>query len=283
VIGVVNPEPEMGDTIRVIVGNRIAVEAARSGQTNPWPDGTMLMHYQWADADNAFLEGATSNGDFAALTLMVKDSDAYADDFGWAYGVWRGTDLAPAEAADFDRVCVNCHVDSVPDNDYVFTRPGTLPAITAVNNADEVPSGLALPGDILEWGVIGAIDRPNDMGGPNIRVVVGNRIAVTAAREGLDGEWPEGSMLAHYVWAAGLNSDVPGAVVPGEFQAITLMQKQAEDYAVDGLWKYGVWSSSQLARATDGFDRQCVQCHLSNAQDTDFVFTIPGAVPGDLF
>jgi len=29
-------------TLRVIVGNDIAVRAARSGQTNPWPDGAVL-------------------------------------------------------------------------------------------------------------------------------------------------------------------------------------------------------------------------------------------------
>ena len=31
----------------MIVGNEIAVDAARSGQTNPWPEGTMLSHLQW--------------------------------------------------------------------------------------------------------------------------------------------------------------------------------------------------------------------------------------------
>jgi hypothetical protein len=29
-------------TLRVIVGNEIAVKAARAGQTNPWPDGAIL-------------------------------------------------------------------------------------------------------------------------------------------------------------------------------------------------------------------------------------------------
>jgi hypothetical protein len=29
-------------SIRIIVGNDIAIKAARSGQTNPWPDGSVI-------------------------------------------------------------------------------------------------------------------------------------------------------------------------------------------------------------------------------------------------
>jgi Cytochrome P460 len=59
---------------------------------------------------------------------MVKDADQYAADGGWAYGAWNGANLTAPPAADFDRGCVNCHVGSVAENDYVFTRPGALPA-----------------------------------------------------------------------------------------------------------------------------------------------------------
>lgn len=281
VIGVVDPESgdPATDTIRVIVGNRTAVAAARAGETNPWPDGSMLMHYQWANADNAFIAGAKSNGDFLRLTLMVKDSEAYVLDGGWAYGVWGGPTLAPQTASDFDRVCVNCHTTEVADNDYVFTRPGALPSSRALAAAQATPGGLAMPADILDWGVIGVVNRAAAMD-ETIRVVIGNRTAVTAARAGLDGAWPEGSMLGHYVWAADDNPDIADAVVPGEFQAITLMEKQGEDYGVDGGWKYGNWSSSQLAApTTPTFDRDCVDCHTDSVSDQDFVFTIPGALP----
>ncbi len=284
VIGVVDAAD---DSIRVIVGNPTAVAAARARTFNPWPDGSMLMHYVWIESDNAFIEGAKSPGDFRQLTLMVKDDQEYAADGGWAYGLWRGSNLVPADAG-FDRPCVECHTREVPDQDYVFTRPGALPSLTAVGAAGLSPSGLAVPSDILDWAVIGVVNRSLPAGqtpaspliDQSIRVIVGNDLAVGAAREGLDGEWPEGAQLAHFAWAADDNPDAPDAVAPGEFQAITLMEKQGDDFTIDGGWKYGVWTSSQLARATSPtFDRTCVACHTSEVSDADFVFTVPGAVP----
>ena len=35
------------NTMRVILGNEIAVSAARSGNTNPWPDGAILGKVVW--------------------------------------------------------------------------------------------------------------------------------------------------------------------------------------------------------------------------------------------
>jgi formate-dependent nitrite reductase cytochrome c552 subunit len=60
---------------------------------------------------------------------MVKNAGDYAEDGGWAYGAWATTELTPPAAADFDQGCVDCHTSSVgADNDFVFTRPGALPA-----------------------------------------------------------------------------------------------------------------------------------------------------------
>ncbi len=41
---------EDNHTLRVILGNDKAVEAARKGQTNPWPDGAALGKVVWKDA-----------------------------------------------------------------------------------------------------------------------------------------------------------------------------------------------------------------------------------------
>jgi len=35
--------------IRAILGNDIAVQAARRGQTNPWPDGAVLAELVWKE------------------------------------------------------------------------------------------------------------------------------------------------------------------------------------------------------------------------------------------
>ena len=65
--------------IRVIVGNDTAVEAARTGLTNPWPEGSMIAHYVWGDGEIPNTADMVGPAEFRALTLMVKDSDAYAE------------------------------------------------------------------------------------------------------------------------------------------------------------------------------------------------------------
>jgi hypothetical protein len=293
VIGVVNvlandtATPPTPQTLRVIVGNDIAVDAARSGDTNPWPDGSMISHYQWSAAPNPDSATVTAPDDFLRLTMMVKNADAYAADGGWAYGVWGGAELRPVNNPMFDRACVNCHVSSLPPEsgkDYVFTVPGVLPEQDAVEAAAAAPNGLELPAGILDWRVIGIASRENDMA-PNIRVIVGNDIAVEAARSNNTNPWPDGAMLAHYVWAAGDNIDAPGTITPVSFNAITLMEKNAGDYAADGGWAYGAWNTLDLTEpAAADFDRQCVDCHTNTVgPDNDYVFTRPGVLPTNMF
>jgi hypothetical protein len=285
VIGVVNvPPTDMAPgTLRVIVGNSTAVTAARSGQTNPWPDGSMIGHFQWGQGTNPDWDAMVAPGDFARLTMMVKNSTRYAADGGWAYGVWAGEDLIPP-AAGFDRACVNCHTSSVPQNDYVFTVPAELPSQDAIDDAPTLSNDLSLPSDILDWRVIGAASRETD-DAPNIRVIVGNDIAVEAARSGETNPWPDGAMLAHYVWGIGDNANTPDTINAVTFSAFTLMVKNAGDYEADGGWAYGAWSTLDLnAPPAADFDRDCVACHTSTVgADNDFVFTRPGVLPTDLF
>jgi hypothetical protein len=285
VIGVVKATPAMAggaDTLRVIVGNDTAVNAARSGQTNPWPDGTQLAHIQWGVGTNPDWEAMIAPGNFARITLMERASARYASDGGWAYGVWNGAELRPP-AAGFDRDCVNCHTGTVADNDYVFTIPGPLPTQEAIDAAEALPNDIELPEDILDWRVIGATSRETDMT-PTIRVIVGNDIAVEAARAGDTNPWPDGAILAHYVWTTGENPDMfPGTVNAAAFNGFTVMVKDAEAYEADGGWAYGNWSTPALTATTDAaFDRTCVECHTREVSENDFVFTRPGAVPPEL-
>jgi len=265
--------PDNGGTLRVIVGNEIAVDAARSGQTNPWPNGTMLSHLQWNAEVNPDDANTIGPGDFARLTLMVKDVEKYAADGGWAYGVWAGPQLMPA-AAGFDRACVECHTSRVQDQDYVFTVPGQIPDATAFGAAVPTPNALNFPSRILDWKVIGIADIVNPA--PNqqtLRVIVGNPTAVAAARSGDTNPWPDGSMISHFNWTAGTNGNAPGIVAPGPFRAFTLMQRSSDLYAADGDWAYGVWTTDALTPLAAGFDRACVACHTAEVPDRDMVFT----------
>jgi cytochrome P460 len=281
VIGVVNVQDADGKsvTLRAVLGNDTAVDAARAGETNPWPEGSMIGHLQWTSGSEPASGTAVTPGDFAAATVMIKDTGDYGADGGWAYGVWRGTDLVPLPDPNFDQACINCHTSLVKDQDYVFTDAAELPSQQAIAAAPTLSNGLELPTDIVDWRVIGVASREQDAN-PSIRLIVGNDIAVDAARAGDTNPWPDGAMLAHYVWVPGENPDIDNAVTPVAFSQFTLMVKNAGEYAEDGGWAYGAWSSLDLtAPDTANFDQACVDCHTQRVSDTDFVFTRPGALP----
>jgi Cytochrome P460 len=265
------------------VGNDTAVDAARAGETGPWPEGTTIAHYQWAPGTTPESGDAVTPGNFVALTMMTKNTELYAADHNWAFGVWRGVDLVPPAVAEpaFDRVCVECHTSSLaPEKDFIFTVPGALPSSAAVTAAPALSNGLEVPGGILDWRVIGAASLATAMP-PTIRVILGNDTAVAAARAGDTNPWPNGSILAQYVWTAGETPDVPAPLVSAtEFAAFTLMVRDSDAYAADGGWAYGRWNGTSLtAPAAADFDRACVACHTERVAANDFVFTRPGALP----
>ena len=114
-------------TLRVIVGNKTAVEAARTGKTNPWPEGTVFAKMAWKETIHPAWEKAIVPGEFVQVEIMVKDSDKYKETGGWGFARWKGLTLKPYGAdASFAQECFACH-QPVKDKDYVFTRPHQLP------------------------------------------------------------------------------------------------------------------------------------------------------------
>jgi len=115
------------NTLRVILGNDTAVEAARAGHTRPWPDGTILAKLVWNDAVHPAWEQATVPGVFMQAEFMVKNADRYRETGGWGFARWKGLDEVPyGDDAGFVQECFGCHTP-VKDNDYVFTHPAVLP------------------------------------------------------------------------------------------------------------------------------------------------------------
>jgi len=115
------------NTLRVILGNAIAVEAARSGNTLPWPDGAVLGKLVWKDRTHEAWEKAIVPGDFVHAEFMFKDSQRWPDTGGWGFARWKGMDQQPyGKDASFVQECFGCHTP-VKDNDYVFTRPAPIP------------------------------------------------------------------------------------------------------------------------------------------------------------
>ena len=115
------------NTLRVILGNDSAIEAASVGNTNPWPDGAILAKIVLKDASHAHWPAATVPGKFVHAEFMLKDADKYAATGGWGYARWLGQDQTPyGKDKNFDQECYGCHTP-VKDNDYVFTQPIPFP------------------------------------------------------------------------------------------------------------------------------------------------------------
>ena len=115
------------NTLRVILGNDIATEAARAGNTNPWPDGAILGKLVWKDTTLKTWEKAIVPGEFVHAEFMFKDAKKWKDTGGWGFARWKGMDQAPyGTDAHFVTECFSCHTP-VKDNDYVFTHPAILP------------------------------------------------------------------------------------------------------------------------------------------------------------
>ena len=115
-------------TLRVIVGNEVAVKAARAGQTNPWPDGAILGKVVWKETAEEHWPTAIAPEKFVHAEFMFKDSQAYkTNGTGWQWARWVGKDQKPyGKDADFSKECISCHTP-VKSRDWVFTTPAQLP------------------------------------------------------------------------------------------------------------------------------------------------------------
>ncbi len=114
-------------TLRAILGNDIAVNAARAGKTNPWPDGAILGKLVWKNTTHPKWEAVVVAGDFSNADFMIKERARYASTGGWGFARWLGDELkAYGTDKSFDQECFGCH-SIVKDSDWVFTRPARIP------------------------------------------------------------------------------------------------------------------------------------------------------------
>ncbi len=113
-------------TLRVILGNEIAVEAARTGMTNPWPDGAVLGKVVWKDSQLENWQAATAPGEFVHAEFMFRDATEYADTEGWGWARWVGLEQKAFDGGP--ETCISCHTP-VKDRNWVFTEPASLPPL----------------------------------------------------------------------------------------------------------------------------------------------------------
>lgn len=118
---------EDNNSLRAILGNFIAIKAARSGNTNPWPDGAILAKLVWKDSKHPKWDKATVPGELIHSEFMIKDSEKYSATGGWGFARWKGMKQEPyGKDASFVQECFGCHTPA-KDTDYVFTIPAPLP------------------------------------------------------------------------------------------------------------------------------------------------------------
>jgi hypothetical protein len=114
-------------TLRAVLGNDVAIKAAREGKTNPWPDGAILGKTVFKGSSHDRFPTATEPAAFVHAEFMIKDSKRFKDTGGWGYARWLGAEQKPyGKDANFVQECVGCHTP-VKDRDWVFTHPVKLP------------------------------------------------------------------------------------------------------------------------------------------------------------
>lgn len=117
-------------TMRVILGNDVAIKAAREGKTNPWPDGAVLGKVVWKQTEETHWKTAIAPDKFVHAEFMFRDSKKWAaNGTGWGWARWVGTEQKPyGTDANISQECISCHTP-VKGRDWVFTTPAVFPGV----------------------------------------------------------------------------------------------------------------------------------------------------------
>jgi hypothetical protein len=200
-------------TMRIIMGNIVAINAIKTNHTNPWPDGTIFAKIIWTQVADTL--GDISAGKFKQVDFMLKDQNKYSQSEGWGYSRWlMGDELVPyGENALFSAGCVNCH-KSMKDQDYVFTTPVNITAEAGLQDR-MLSSSLNKKDSIMT-------------------TLYGNDIAIQFARTETGIDYPVGAVLTLVTWAQKEDLHWFGANIPGYIKSIEKIRfinhgkKQAE-------------------------------------------------------
>lgn len=187
-------------TLRVILGNAVAMKAIREQHTNPWPDGAAFAKVAWEQLTDT--AGQVRAGEFKQVEFMIKDSRQYASTDGWGWARWwKGTQLQPyGKNALFVTECMNCH-QPMQQHDFVFT----------------FPRNDSLPFKPFEWKVITSSVNKRDK---TMSILYGNAVAVQYARTHADGAYPAGAALSLVTWNQQEDAHWFGANIPNTVRSV---------------------------------------------------------------
>ncbi|MDB5489486.1 MAG: cytochrome [Reyranella sp.] len=149
-----------------------------------------------------------------------------------------------------------------------------LYVMTPVAEADTKPRpvspiyGVAVPDAYRKWELI----APAQEGEPlnELRVVVGNEIAIEAYRAGTL-PFPDGTILVKLAWQQVQSPDFEPATVPGRATTVQVMVKDSKKYPRTGGWGFGRFINGEPVDEIQ--HRTCFDCHEARVKGHDFVFT----------
>ena len=177
-------------TLRVILGNDVAVKAVHEGHTNPWPDGAVFAKVAWDQLPDSSGSGEIHTGVFKQVEFMIRDSRKYDTSFGWGFARWvGGLALKPyGKDGGFVTECMNCH-RPMGYNNYTFT----IPVADTTGLYDQAVSVSSRP---LTDKVITSFVNTRD---GTMSTLYGNDIAVKSARAGQ--AYPAGAIVSLVTWS----------------------------------------------------------------------------------
>jgi len=128
--------------------------------------------------------------------------------------------------------------------------------------------GVRLPKGYLDWPLVAPAQEAAPL--DELRVVVGNPVAMRAYREGTR-PFPDGTVLVKRAWKHEPSPDFAPASIPGAATTVQVMVKDSKRYAATGGWGYARFIDGQPV--DEAQHRTCHACHASRVKDRDYVFT----------
>ncbi|HEY3707358.1 MAG TPA: cytochrome P460 family protein [Terracidiphilus sp.] len=254
------------NTFRFVLGNDVAVKAAREGKIAPWPDGARFAKIAWQQQVGP--DGLIHPGKFVQVEMMEKGQKRYKDALGWGWGRWRGLDLKPyGENSQFVNECSSCHLP-MRGADFVYTLPitgGNTDRQDIVNAmAAAIPA--RVPVRPLEWSAITLLVDPKQR---TIAALMGNDIALKAVNARADSPiaplYPAGAELALVTWTEREDPHWFGGRIPSVVRSVEVVQAGAPGTLPVYTRYEGAALAEQRVAAEDAKGRVAFMTHLAPA------------------
>lgn len=128
--------------------------------------------------------------------------------------------------------------------------------------------GVTIPDGYRQWELIAPAQEAAPL--DELRVVLGNPVAVKAYREGTL-PFPDGTVLAKLAWKHVPSPEFKPASIPGAATTVQFMVKDSKKYAATGGWGFGRFIDGKPA--DEAQHRTCLACHQALVKNHDLVFT----------